>query len=246
AKAEGAMALFGEKYAEDVRTISIGEGENRYSYELCGGNHVPDTAVIGTFHITQETSVAQGVRRVEAVTGRAANQFTAVRLNILHTISKNLGVVPEDAPSRIAALQGQLKALQHERDHMLRQMARITFENLSTRNIDGVQVLIARVGNANMDTLREMTDWFRDRNPQGGVAVLGAVGDDDKPLLVATVTKDLTDKLHAGNIIKDIAALVGGGGGGRPNMAQAGGKDSAKLDDALQRAAEIIGAALEG
>ncbi len=240
AKAEGAMALFGEKYAEDVRTINIGEGEARYSYELCGGNHVPDTAVIGTFHITQETSVAQGVRRVEAVTGRAANQFTAVRLNILHTISKNLGVVPEDAPTRIAALQGQLRALQQEREKMQRQMARIEFQNLQTQNLDGAHVLIARVGGADMDTLREMTDWFRDQNPQGGVVVLGTVSPDEKPLLVAAVTKDLTDKLHAGNIIKDIAAMVGGGGGGRPTMAQAGGKDPAKLDEALARAEALI------
>lgn len=244
ARAEGAMALFGEKYGSEVRTISIGEGENRYSYELCGGNHVPETALIGSFHITEETSVAQGVRRIEAVTGREAQNFTALRLNILNIVSKNLGVAPEGLPERISGLQKQIRLLQQEQERLLRQIARLQFDNLKTRSINGVQVLVARVENVNNETLREMTDWFRDRYPERGVAVVGTINEEGKPSLVAAVTKDMTDRIHAGNVIKEIAGIIGGGGGGRANMAQAGGTDPEKLEDALDRAYRMVVEAL--
>jgi alanyl-tRNA synthetase len=246
ARAEGAMALFGEKYGSEVRTIIVGEGNSVYSYELCGGNHVPETALIGSFHITHETSIAQGVRRIEAVTGREASNFTAQRLNILSAVSRALGVIPEDAPERLAALQGQLRYLQQQQEEMSRQIARAQFETLQAEQINGAAVLIAHVPTTHPDALREMTDWFRDRYPQHGAVVLGTVTAEGKPSLVAAVTKDLTEKLHAGNIIKEIAAIVGGGGGGRPNMAQAGGKDADRLDEALERARQMIGAALGG
>jgi alanyl-tRNA synthetase len=244
ARAEGAMALFGEKYGAEVRTISIGNGSNRYSYELCGGNHVTSTALIGSFHIVNESAVAQGVRRIEAVTGREAHQLTARRLTTLDIISRNLGVHPDDAPERIASLQGQIRQYQIEREQMRRKMARIQFENLKTKNINGVRVLVARVEGVDNTALREMTDWFRDRNPELAIAVVGTVTEDDKPALIAAVTNDMTGKVHAGNLIKEIAAIVGGGGGGRPNMAQAGGKFPEKLDEALDRAYKIIAAAL--
>jgi alanyl-tRNA synthetase len=246
AKAEGAMALFGEKYGAEVRTISISDATGRYSYELCGGNHVPETALIGSFHITAEGAVAQGVRRIEAVTGREAQQFTTLRLNLLNVIAKNLGVAPENAPERVAQLQAQIRALQQEREVMLLNTARIQFDNLKEKNINGVRVLVARVQNVNNDTLRQMTDWFRDRHPERGVAVLGTVTEEGRPALVAAVTKDLTGRVHAGNLIKDIAPLVGGGGGGKPTMAQAGGKDPAKLDEALDRAYKLVAGLLEG
>jgi alanyl-tRNA synthetase len=244
AKSEGAMALFGEKYGQEVRTISIGDDGNRYSYELCGGNHVAQTAVIGSFHITNESAVAQGVRRVEAVTGREAQHFTTLRLSVLNIVSKNLGIAPEDVPERVTALQRHLRALQNEREDMLRDMARLQFESLKTKDINGVRVLIARVESVDNETLREMTDWFRDRNPEKGVAVVGTINEDGRPSLVAAVTKDMTDRVHAGNVIKEIAEIIGGGGGGRPNMAQAGGKDPEKLDEALDRAYRIVVEAL--
>jgi alanyl-tRNA synthetase len=245
ARAEGAMALFGEKYGSEVRTVSIGGAESRYSYELCGGNHVPSTAIIGSFHIIAEGAVAQGVRRIEAVTGREAQAFTARRLNTLAVTAKNLGVNPDDLPERIAALQGQIRNLTQEREKMLRTMARIQFDNLKVKDINGVQVLVARVESVNTNTLREMTDWFRDRHNAGGVAVLGTLAaEDGRPVLIAAVTEDMTKRIHAGNLIKEIAVIIGGGGGGKPNMAQAGGKDPAKLSDALDRAYKIIAGAL--
>jgi alanyl-tRNA synthetase len=244
AKSEGAMALFGEKYGQEVRTISIGADGGRYSYELCGGNHVAQTAVIGSFHITSESAVAQGVRRVEAVTGREAQHFTTLRLSVLNIVSKNLGIAPEDVPERVTALQRHLRALQNEREDMLRDMARLQFESLKTKDINGVRVLIARVESVDNETLREMTDWFRDRNPEKGVAVVGTINEEGRPALVAAVTKDMTDRVHAGNVIKEIAQIIGGGGGGRPNMAQAGGKDPEKLDEALDRAYRIVVEAL--
>jgi len=245
AKSEGAMALFGEKYGEEVRTISIGDDAGRYSYELCGGNHVPETALIGSFHFTNEGAVAQGVRRVEAVTGREAQRFTANRLSLLSDTSKALGVPPEELPERITALQQQIRHMQQDRDIMLRNMARIQFDNLKVKDIRGVQVLVAHVQKVNTNTLREMTDWFRDRHPAQGVAVLGTVTEEGKPQLIAAVTDDMTKQINAGNVIREIAKIIGGGGGGRPNMAQAGGRDASKLDDALDRAYKIIAGALE-
>ena len=244
AKAEGAMALFGEKYGAEVRTISIGDDHGRYSYELCGGNHIPQTALIGSFHITNETAVAQGVRRIEAVTGREAQQFTALRMNILSIASRNLGIMPEELPERINALQRQIRAMQQEREKMLRNIARIQFDNLKIKDINGTQVLVARVVKVTNDALREMTDWFRDKFPEKGIAVLGTVTEEGRPALVAAVTKDMTDRVHAGKLIQEIATIIGGGGGGRPNMAQAGGKDPEKLDDALDRAYKMIAEAL--
>jgi alanyl-tRNA synthetase len=246
ARADGAMALFGEKYGSEVRTISIGEGPGRYSYELCGGNHVPSTALIGSFHIVAEGAVAQGVRRIEAVTGREAQNFTSRRLSLLNILSKNLGVPAEDIPERLAALQGQIRAMQQDREKMLRNMARIQFDNLKVKDIHGVQVLVARVENVNSSTLREMSDWFRDRHNEKGIAVLGTLAaEDGRPVLISAVTEDMTKKLQAGALIKEIAPIIGGGGGGRPTMAQAGGKDPEKLDQALDRAYKMIAAALE-
>jgi len=246
AKAEGAMALFGEKYGAEVRTISIGEGDTRYSYELCGGNHLPATALIGAFHITNETSVAQGVRRVEAVTGREAQRFTTIRLNILGETAKNLGVSPEDVPERVAQMQRLIRQMQHEHETQLRNMARIQFDYLKVKDINGVQVLVSRVEKVDTDTLREMTDWFRDRYPTKGIAVLGTVTEEGKPQLIAAVTKDMTEVVGAGSLIKEIAGIIGGGGGGRPNMAQAGGSQPENLDAALDRAYKLVAGALAG
>lgn len=237
AKAEGAMALFGEKYSADVRTVQIGNG---YSYELCGGNHVPQTSVIGSFYITGESAVAQGVRRIEAVTGHEAQNFTTNRLEILNTMSRSLGVVPEDAPERLIALQEQLRHLQQQREQMQRAMARVQFERLQTRDVNGVQVLIARVDTTSPENLRQMADWFRDRTPEKGVAVVGTITDEGKPSFVAAVTNDLTKQIHAGKLVKEVAEVCFGGGGGRPNMAQAGGKDASKIDEALQLALSRI------
>ena len=247
AKAEGAMALFGEKYGERVRTISILTPENgRYSYELCGGNHVSQTGVIGPFVITSEGSVAQGIRRIEALTGRGAEAYIRRSLARLNQAAARLGATPETLTARVEALQDELKLAQHEMTRLRRQIARLEFDTLLGKAVavGDASVLVSKVDTTTPDTLREMADWFRDR-VKSGVIVLGMVAENGKPQLIAAVTKDLTKRVHAGNIIKAAAQVAGGGGGGRPDMAMAGGKDPEKLDAALQYAADLVAQALQ-
>lgn len=246
AKSEGAMALFGEKYGAEVRTVSVGEDSDRYSYELCGGNHVDHTAFIGSFVITQETSVAQGIRRIEALTGKEAANYVEQRLNMLHNITRRLQTGTDGVLPRLDSLQDQLRAQQHEIDALHERLAKAEFGEVlnQTVHINGANVLVAEVNTTSSDTFRTMTDWFRDQHQNNGVVVLGMVADSGNPQLIAVVTKDLTDKVHAGNIIREAAKIVGGGGGGRPNMAQAGGRDASKLGEALEQAYALIESAL--
>jgi alanyl-tRNA synthetase len=244
ARAEGAMALFGEKYGDTVRTVSIvsENGDNRYSYELCGGVHVRNTGDIGLFLIVSEGSVSAGIRRVEALTGMGALDYVLKSREQLAEAAGKLGALPEQLPARVEALQEELQAARRQGAALQRDLARKQFEALITRleTVNGRQALIARVDNVPPDTLREMSDWFRGAVPSG-VMILGSVSD-AKPQLVAAVTDDLTKQgLHAGNLIKQIAPIIGGGGGGRPTMAQAGGKDTAKLDEALATGRTLIG-----
>ncbi len=241
ARQEGAMALFGEKYGDVVRTVVIADNGDRYSYELCGGVHVRETGEIGLLVIVSEGSVSAGIRRVEALTGRAAREYIQHHLNTLHDIAARLGTTPEHVGERIAGLQDELAVSRKEVESLRREIARDTFnrqiEQLET--IGGVPALITRMDNMTMDNLREISDWFRNK-VSSGVLVIGS-DVDGKPQLLAAVTDDLTRRgLHAGNLIKSIASVVGGGGGGRPNMAQAGGKDSAKLPEALEKARQFI------
>ena len=211
---------------------------NRYSYELCGGNHVPETGVIGPFVITSEGSVAQGIRRIEALTGHGAQQYISRQIEPLHHAAAQLGTTPDMVVTRVEALQDEIAQAQQENAHLRRQVARLEFEELLNKveQIGDAAVLVAQVSPTAVDTLREMTDWFRDK-VQSGVVVLG-MENDGKPQLIAAATDDLTKRVHAGNLIKAIAPIVGGGGGGRPNMAQAGGKDATKLGEALAQARE--------
>jgi alanyl-tRNA synthetase len=246
AKSEGAMALFGEKYGERVRTINIMEDDKtRYSYELCGGNHVEETGVIGQFVIVSEGSVAQGIRRVEALTGHGAEDYVRRSLGQLRDTAALLGTTPDALRTRIGALQDDLKAEQQENARLRRRIARFEFEDLlnTVQQHGETAVLVARVNPTTTDTLREMCDWFRDKF-KSGVVVLGTVADSGKPQLIAAATADLKKRIHAGEIIKASAQIVGGGGGGRPDMAQAGGKDPEKLDEALRHAADLIHQAL--
>jgi alanyl-tRNA synthetase len=246
ARAEGAMALFGEKYGDRVRTVTVQDNGNRYSYELCGGTHVPSTAVIGSFIVSAESSVAQGIRRIEALTGHGAQQFVNRQLNTLRQTAAQLGATPEQVGERIEALREEVTQARQENAKLRRNLARLDFERLLDRieTIDGIPVLIAQVQSTTPETLREMTDWFRDKVKQG-VVVLG-MESDGKPQLIAAVSDDLTKRVHAGNLIKTVAATIGGGGGGRPNMAQAGGKDASKLSEALTQARQWVTDALNG
>ncbi len=239
AKEEGAMALFGEKYGDRVRTITIAKNGDRYSYELCGGVHVPETAEIGSFIIVNEGSVSAGIRRVEALTGRGAVEYMQNTLNTLGNIAQQLGTTPEQAGTRVHALQAELANAKKQIGQLQRETAKAQFERLTPETLNGVETVIGQFENIPVDTLREMADWFRSKVKSGVLAVGSVV--DNKPQLLIVVSDDLTKKgLHAGNIIKEAAAIVGGGGGGRPNMAQAGGKDATKLSDALNKARELI------
>lgn len=237
ARSEGAMALFGEKYGDVVRTVKVGDkGDEFFSYELCGGTHVPNTGVIGSFVITSEGSVAQGVRRVEALTGNGAQQYVAAQIDMLRQTAHQLGTTPDQIANRIDAIREESSQAKQENAKLRRQLARMEFEQLVAKveTIKDVPVLVAQVTPTTAETLREMTDWFRDK-VKSGVVVLG-MADSGKPSLVAAVSDDLSKRVHAGNLIKQIAPVVGGGGGGRPTLAQAGGKDASKLDDALVQA----------
>jgi alanyl-tRNA synthetase len=241
ARAEGAMALFGEKYGDIVRTVVIGDGDNHYSYELCGGVHVPRTIDIGTFIITAESSTSAGVRRVEALTGQAAIDYVQSQKQTLNQLAGRLTTTPQDAISKLTALQEELAQSKKQIERLSREVARSTFEakinNLET--IGGVSVMVLQLQNTPVEMIREMSDWLRHQNPSA-IFVAGA-DNDSKPLLLVTVTDDLVKQgYHAGNIIKEMAQTVGGGGGGRPNMAQAGGKDSSKLSEALDVARKLI------
>jgi alanyl-tRNA synthetase len=242
AKAEGAMALFGEKYGDRVRTVSIGRNGNRYSYELCGGVHVKETGEIGSFMIVSEGSVSAGVRRVEALTGREAVNYMQSAMDSLYGVADKLGTTPEHVYERVTALQDELAQSKKQISALRRELAKAAFESAiaNLEDVNGVPTVITQLDGTTTDTLREVSDWFRNR-VKSGVIVAGSVVD-DKPQLLVAVTDDLTKKgLHAGNLIKEIAAVVGGGGGGRPNLAQAGGKDAAKLSQALETARRLIG-----
>ncbi len=241
ARQEGAMALFGEKYGDRVRTITIAENGDRYSYELCGGVHVRETAEIGLIVIVSEGSVSAGIRRVEALTGRGAREYIQENLNKLNHIAARLGATPENAEARVIALQDELATARKEIAALRHDIARDNFNRLieQMENVNGVRALIAQVNDISMDNLREMSDWFRNK-VDSGVMVIGTVVD-SRPQVLVAVTDDLTKRgVHAGNLIKPIAGVIGGGGGGKPTMAQAGGKDSGKLPAALETARQLI------
>jgi alanyl-tRNA synthetase len=237
----GVTALFGEKYGDRVRVIKIGAPEEPFSQELCGGTHVQQTGDVGLFRIVSEASVGAGVRRIEAVTGRAAQQVVQKRLGVLDAAATHLGSPPEEVDRAVLRLMGELHARQKEIVDLQRELARVEFEALlrRVREVEGVQVLAVPVQAASMETLREMTDWFRQR--LGSVViVLGAVID-EKPNFVAAVTPDLVERgLKAGSLVKQVASVVGGGGGGRPTLAQAGGRDAGRLDEALALVPELV------
>jgi alanyl-tRNA synthetase len=241
---EGAMALFGEKYGESVRTISIGDDE-RISYELCGGTHVEETADIGTFIITSEGSAAAGIRRIEAVTGRKAYELVQKRFRLLKKAAAVLETTPDDVPVKARSAVEEIDSLRKEISRVKGEQAGSEFDRLldGVKMVNGIPILAAGLHMADGDTLRAMTDRFREKYPSG-VVVLGSVVK-DQPILVAVVTDDLVKKgLHAGEIVKNAAVKIDGSGGGRPNMAQAGGKDAGKLAEALDTVVSYIKAKL--
>ena len=246
AVAEGALAFFEEKYDDTVRVISIGDGSEAVSQELCGGTHVGTTGEIGPFLITSEGSSAAGVRRIEALTGRAAQAVLADRLSALDTVAAGLRVQPEQTVEAVHRLQEQNRQLERELEQTRAKLSRQQSETLLGHavRLNGLAVLAEQVEANDVDALRQMTDWFRDRLGSS-VVVLGSVIN-EKPMLVAAATDDAIEKgIHAGNLVRDAARIVGGGGGGRPNMAQAGGRHADKLPEALGQVAGWVEASLD-
>ncbi len=240
AVAEGAMALFGEKYGDEVRVVSFGDDEV-VSMELCGGTHVTSTAEIGSFRIVHEGSVAAGVRRMEVVTGRYAEELIEDKFKTVSQLATVLHSRPEELPTAVKQLQDQNQLLQKEIDALHRQMAKQTSQDILDQavTVKGVPVLAAEIEAADSDTMRVMTDWLRDKLGSS-VVVVGAVMD-GRPQLVAAVTKDVADRgVNAGALVRTIGKTIGGGGGGSPVMAQAGGKEADKLPAALKQVADWV------
>jgi alanyl-tRNA synthetase len=225
----GAMALFGEKYGDRVRVIRIGD----FSTELCGGTHLDATGQIGLFKVTNEGAVASGVRRIEAVTGAPALAHVGREEAALRESASLLKIPPLELPRRLAALLEDQKRLEKQLAQLESKLARGQAQDLvtSARQVAGVPVLAARLDGLDPDGLRSVMDTLRDRLPSGVIVLGSAV--DGKVSLVAAVSKDLMKRFPAGRLVQEVAKVVGGGGGGRPDLAQAGGKDPSKLDDAL-------------
>ena len=242
AVADGAMALFGEKYGDIVRVVRTGwPDEDALSMELCGGTHVNQTAEIGPFLIVSEGSVGAGVRRIEALTGRGAQRYIQERLNRLTSTAAYLNASPEEVDRKVLALLEENQALHKQLERVRRESAQREVDALLGRveQVKGVPVLSVQVKADTADMLREMSDWFRDRL-KSGVVVLGAVIN-NRPSLIAAVTPDLVLRgLDAGKIVRQVAQVVGGGGGGKPTLAEAGGKDAARLPEALASVSKIV------
>jgi alanyl-tRNA synthetase len=228
---EGAMALFGETYGETVRTISIGDGK-RISYELCGGTHVDETGVIGPFLVASEGSVAAGIRRIEALTGRGALSAIRDRLSTLETTARQLETGQLEVPARVQQLIDERDALHRALNQSRKDEALTAFGQLEPREVSGVQVLTGIIPAADAELLRELADRFRSAHELSAV-VLGLIND-GKPMIIAALSDQLVERgLHAGQLVKMIAGVVGGSGGGKPGLAQAGGKDANALPQAL-------------
>ncbi|BAB04986.1 alanine--tRNA ligase [Halalkalibacterium halodurans] len=238
AKAIGAMALFGEKYGDIVRVVEVGD----YSIELCGGCHVTNTSEIGLFKIVSESGIGAGVRRIEAVTGKEAFLFMAKQLDLLKETAATVKAKNvKDVPVRVEALQQQIRELQRENESLNAKLGNMEAGSLvnEVQKIEGVPVLAKAISGADMDGLRSIVDKLKQEIPSV-VIVLGTASE-GKVNIVAGVTKDLINKgYHAGKLVKEVATRCGGGGGGRPDMAQAGGKQPEKLQDALSFVYEYV------
>jgi len=237
--AEGAIALFDEKYGDIVRVLRIGRPP--ISAELCGGTHVTTTGEIGFFHVISESSIGAGLRRIEAVTGRGAERYIAQRFLDLEKIAKYLDTEPYEVVAKVQSLSAELKNERRQIQTLERELSKKIAESLLNQAeiVNGVRVLVARVPPSRIEVLREMSDLLRDKL-KSVVVVLGSVYE-NKPVFVAAITPDLVARgYNAGDIVKRVAQVTGGSGGGRAALAQAGGKNKDKLDEALGLVKKLI------
>ena len=232
----GAMALFEEKYGDRVRLISLSD----FSMELCGGTHTRYTGDVGLFIIIDESSIAAGVRRIEALTGKAALEYTQTTRHLLNEAAFLVKDKPEALPVRIQNLLSHQKALEKEVEALKAKMAALSAEGKDdeVKTINGVNVLVKKVTVDSPGAMRNLADQFKEKIASG-IVVLGSASG-KKAILITLVSQDLMGRFHAGNIVREIAALVGGSGGGRPDMAQAGGTQPENLTQALEKAYEVI------
>ena len=237
AKKTGAAALFGEKYGDIVRVVSMGD----FSIEFCGGTHVANTGDIMAFKILSESGVAAGVRRIEALTSKGLMDYYEEQEQKLHEAAKMLKTTPDNMEEKISHLQAENKALKSEVESLKGKLAKDAIGDVMNQvtEVVGVKLLAAKVEGVDMNGLRDLGDQLKDKLGEGVVVLVSAT--DGKVSLMAMATKGAIDKgAHAGNLIKVCASCVGGGGGGRPNMAQAGGKKPEGMNDALTKAKEVL------
>lgn len=243
ARARGAMALFGEKYGSVVRMVKMGD----YSLELCGGTHLNTTSQAGLIKILGESGVAAGVRRIEALTGKAAIAYYSEKEKLLNEISTALKSTPQDSLKKIDSLNEELKSSEKEIEALRNKLVSGEIDELisGAADVKGVKVLTGRFDQLDMEALRNTGDRLKNRLGSGVVVL--ATGYGDKVNFVVMAAKDAVDKgIHAGNIIREVAKVAGGGGGGRPDMAQAGGKDLSRIDEALQVSLKVVESQIKG
>jgi alanyl-tRNA synthetase len=237
AKKTGAMALFGEKYGDKVRVVKMGD----FSTELCGGTHVENTGVISAFKILSETGVAAGVRRIEAITSDAVFAYYDQLEEELKKAASVVKAKPSNLIERLEGLMAELKALQSENESLKSKMAQDALGDVMNQVVEvkGIKLLATSVKDVDMNGLRDLGDQLKDKIGEGVVVIASDNG--GKVNLIAMATDEaMKAGAHAGNLIRGIAKLVGGGGGGRPNMAQAGGKNPAGIPDAIAEAAKVL------
>jgi alanyl-tRNA synthetase len=232
----GAMMLFGEKYGDEVRVLDIGS-----SRELCGGTHVARTGDIGLFRIVSEGGVAAGIRRIEAIAGTVALAYTQREADQLAHVAQALKAQPAEIEGKVSQLQEQVRALEREMARFKQKMAASQGDDLASSAVDvkGVKVLAAKLEGADVKTLRDTLDQLKNKLKTSAIVLASADGD-NKVSLIAGVTQDLIAKVKAGELVNHVAKQVGGKGGGRPDMAQAGGTDSKALPEALASVREWV------
>ena len=236
AKKSGAMALFGEKYGDVVRVVKMGD----FSTELCGGTHVPNTSTIAVFKIIGENGIAAGVRRIEALTGAGVMEYYANLEAELAAAAKAAKAEPANLAKKIEAMQEELKALHSENEKLKAKAAKDALGDVMDQvvEVNGVKVLATKVADVDMNGLRTLGDQLKEKLGEG-VVVLASAKDGKVNLLAMATDGAMAKGAHAGNLIKEIASVVGGGGGGRPNMAQAGGKNPEGIDEAIAKAKTV-------
>ena len=237
ARKTGAQALFGEKYGDIVRVVNMGD----YSIEFCGGTHVANTSEIGAFKILSESGVAAGVRRIEALTSKGLMDYYGELEQLLHEAAKLLKATPDTVSEKIAHLQAENKELHSEVESLKSKLAKDAMGDVmdQVEEVAGVKVIAVSVEDMDMNGLRDLGDQLKEKIGEGVVVIASSAN--GKVSLMATATDEAMKKgAHAGNLIKAIASCVGGGGGGRPNMAQAGGKNPAGIPDALAKVKEVL------